>query len=99
MVLITHFAPSAHMQKLTFGGGRLCRKCGRFGCTLLVAARMGWVPWLCRVDWVLSGTATSRDEKPQPESGAGAFRCQDGDTTKHLRYEPSRLQLLRDRLA
>jgi hypothetical protein len=31
MVLITHFAPSAHMQKLTFGSGRLRRKCRRFG--------------------------------------------------------------------
>ena len=30
--------------------------------------------------------------------GAGAFRSRDGDSTKHLRYELSRLQLLRDRL-
>jgi hypothetical protein len=41
------------------------------------------------------------NEKPQPESGgqgAGAFRSRDGDSTNHLRYEPSRLELLRDRL-
>jgi hypothetical protein len=60
--------------------------------------RMGWVAWLCRVDWVFAVTATSRDEKPQPESGAGAFRGRDSDSTTHLRYVPSRLQLLRDRL-
>jgi hypothetical protein len=35
--------------------------------------------------------ALSRDEKPQPQSGTGAFCCRDGDTTKHFRYGPSQL--------
>jgi hypothetical protein len=38
------------------------------------------------------------NEKAPAGNGAGAFRSRDGDSTKHLRYEPSRLQLFRDRL-
>ena len=33
-------------------------------------------------------------KNPSRSRGAGAFRSRDGDSTRHLRYEPSRLQLL-----
>jgi hypothetical protein len=47
------------------------------------------------MDWIWERRVASLMKKPQPESGAGAFGSRDGDSTRHLRYEPSRLLVLR----